>query len=542
MKNLTLLLFFLSSKLAHSQIALEHIYPFEHVQRVNLPGIGERYYADTYDYVQKFGTIHWFQADHQALNTHKYGGPPTSSATPYVGISSVSSNFFDTDPGIEYDKSWVSGSLGSGYGTGYSVHDDNNANMSGSITSYAEHLVTAAGNKVVSGGKVYGVPGFIHEYTVPGVQFGYATLQAPGEQPDGKFWYSNDNHLVLLNQDYSVYKDFEIDLSVCPSTPYPSLRPILQGQYEINDDSKLEFFYQKTCNGVLQIKYFSEESIIFNLEKNIGTQNVNATSLLPSAYPGLDGPKCRIQYGISDSIEIYDVRTGVLERRFMSIWDYKNSDLSGVKYYKRFALESDTVIQVLNPDYSIWAEFRKDVGIKVEPMILSEFLFDGDADSKELLSRTTLDSSYLWQVTREDGNVIFELETSFSTEVLLDETPGLKRKLIFNSLDHQGNANGKTYVFGLPDPPPPFNPDEHEQAFKVQPNPFSDALQLDFSLLAAPVDAIHIYDVQGHHVFSQQTPVSDAVWSVPTVSWPVGLYIIRIQSGGESIVRKAARH
>lgn len=535
MKNFLTILFLISNLSVKSQIVLEHTYPYSNIKRVFLPNVGERYYADVYDYILKKGKVHWFNANHQAVTTHNYGPPPTTSGTPFVGIGRVTSDFFDTDPGIEYEKSWVSGSQGGGYGPGYSFHDDNGGVISASNTSYSNFLVTSGGNKIESGGKVYGVPGFIHEYTAPVSGLGYVTLEGPG----GKFWYSNDDHLVLLNQDYSVYQDFEMALNSCLPR---SVGLLLQGQYEINDDSKLEIFNYGSCNGTFQAQYFSDADLIFHFQESVGTQSVTARSLLPSEYPGLEGAKLWIRYGnTSDSIVIYDVLSGAKEHKFVNRWTYMNSDLSGVKYLRTEVSKSDTTFQVLNPDYTVWAEFRKDTSAALTPFLLSESLFDGDPSTREILSASVLDSIYRWRITRTDGTVLFEMD--LSAEVRLDQTPGLERKLIFNT-PAIANLEGKTYVYSLPDPlPPVYPPTEHDDAFGLQSNPFTDVLRLDFSRLAAPVDGVQVFNMQGHLMYESRAVISDPAWEIPVAGdWSRGLYMVRVFSGGKRLVQKAIRH
>lgn len=539
MKNLFLFLFLVWDIPAKSQIAPEYFYPYENIKRVNLPGVGERYYGTKYDYIQKKGKIYWFNGDHQPIDTCNFNGPFSSFATPSVGVGKVSSDFFDADPGIEFEINWLSGSQGSGYGSGYAIRDDNGGALSpANIGNGGQYLVTAGGHKLVSGGKVYAIPGFVQEYVIPSNAFGYINLETGG----GKFWYYKDNHLVLLNQNYSVYKDLEINLNSCDIYTITNLS--FQGEHEINSDDKFEIFNYRSCGNVFQAQYYSENDLIFHFQDSIVSGKIDAVSLRPSNYPGLNGAKAWIMYKNPrlDSVAVYDVSSGMLEHKFAQPWTFMKSDVSGVKYLRADALKTDTILQVLNPDYSVWANFRKDTSVAISPVLLSETLFDGDASSKELLSRSTMASSYRWQITRPDGTILFELETPLETR--LDITAGLQPKLICNQVSPLGDQSGISYVYDLPVALlPPLTPVEHEQVFRVQPNPFSDGFRLDFSRLSSPVDAIRIYSIQGNQLYEYQSIISDPIWEIPVrADWPQGLYLVRVYSGGTSLVQKAIRH
>ncbi|HOY06044.1 MAG TPA: T9SS type A sorting domain-containing protein [Saprospiraceae bacterium] len=522
-----------------SQITLEHTYPYTRFKRGNFPGAGERYYGVTVNNYN--GYIYWFDGNHQPVKTNHFSTPSSGIGSATASIFHVSSDFFDADAGIEYIMGASNGSLGSGYGLQNATYDDTDGRLTPPFESAISLFRIPGGNKIVGGGSIYSVPNYNKEYTFPqNSQFGYVSLLNEG----GKFWYYYNRHWVFLNEDYTVFRELDVDFNICA----PNLASMsLLGQFELNDDEKLEVFNSKKCDNVFTAQYYSDSDRIFIFQDSIETPSVgiSAATLLPSRYPGLNAPKCWIEYkhniSRSDSTFIYDILTGVAEHKLTGSWTFKNSDISGLKYARRKMEKQDTAFQILNPDYTVWASFKKDTSSNLEVIEVAESTFDADPDTKEVFCFRTLSASYVWQVLREDGTILFELERPFGTEGYLDQTPGLKKKLIFTTQPVDGTSTGPSYVYSLPDPPEMIAP-EMNGTFQVLPNPFSNSMTLDLSHLYAPADGVYIYDTQGHLMYQHPSVVSDAALEIPDAAkWPGGLYLIRVSSAGKSVVQKAIR-
>lgn len=160
MKNIILPILLLLKYISPAQIVLEHLYPYDNLTRVNLPLIGERYYVTRASEAK----VYWFNAQHQQVGSSNFQVPIGS---PSSSVIKVTTNFFDTDPGVEFEKVSIVGSQGSGYGSKYETYDDGGGLILPSSSDITYYYTTPNGNKMIKGNQLLAVPGFTLEYTFP---------------------------------------------------------------------------------------------------------------------------------------------------------------------------------------------------------------------------------------------------------------------------------------------------------------------------------------------------------------------------------------
>jgi hypothetical protein len=122
--------------------------------------------------------------------------------------------------------------------------------------------------------------------------------------------------------------------------------------------------------------------------------------------------------------------------------------------------------------------------------------------------------------------------------------PGLPNKLMLISNLFGATVPG-SYVYSLPSASTVSTEETNVSEalrFSASPNPFSGALQLDFSALNEPVTAIRVTDITGRLVYQKNAAVENPVWTLPGADrWPQGIYFVQIRSGKGIGVQKVVR-
>lgn len=531
--------FIFVSLAAQAQITLEHVYPFRSIKRDIIAGAGERYYALTLDTAAQIGMLHWFDSNHVPLNTTSFDWPfqPTNN----VVVVHTSANFFDDDPGIEFVIWWTDIT----YTPITRVIDDDGADLSGDLNGIPSLFTLNNVNKVLADNKIYTVSGFEveHDFSPHIVQT--TVLEGEGR----KFWYYEEGSgIEMLNDDYSYYATFEIDVDVpieislvCPSVFS------CYNKYGTDSDEDIEWSYNYRCGDSVVYRFYSNSQPIF--QANVSSPGVSsALTLTPYQYPDLNGAKVwisRISSGLDgfDSIEVYDVGSGIREHVFLKYWERTKSDISGLKYYQLEIKETQASFSILNSDYTTWADFLNLNNTKLVIYGMGEKLFDTDENTKEVLARSPSDSGFKYTVWRENGSVLFEAD-NMPSGAAVSRLPGLPNKLMIVSNPYGLTVPG-SYVFNLPSASTVSTEGTNISQslhFSASPNPFSDALQLDFSTLKEPVTAIRVTDITGRLVYQKTKPVENRIWTLPDADrWPQGIYFVQIRSGSGTGVQKIVR-
>jgi len=91
---------------ALAQISLEHTYPYANVRRLN---IEDNIFYGAVENNAGNATLRWFDAQHQAFSVVNM---TLTTTIANVSISSASTGFYDSDPGIETVLSLFSGAFG----------------------------------------------------------------------------------------------------------------------------------------------------------------------------------------------------------------------------------------------------------------------------------------------------------------------------------------------------------------------------------------------------------------------------------------------
>jgi hypothetical protein len=81
--------------------------------------------------------------------------------------------------------------------------------------------------------------------------------------------------------------------------------------------------------------------------------------------------------------------------------------------------------------------------------------------------------------------------------------------------------------------------------FRVYPNPTTGATNLDFALKNAGDLTIDVIDLSGRvvkQVFSGNQPSGQQVMQIDAAGLQNGVYLIRMQSNGQQVVRKFVKH
>ncbi|MCC6280230.1 MAG: T9SS type A sorting domain-containing protein [Saprospiraceae bacterium] len=519
---------------AQSQITLEHIYPYNNVSRVLIPGIGERYYALTSDSNTGTGTIRWFNGNHQLIDSTVFNMP---SGITNVSLVHLSADFFDDDPGIECMIRWINAT----FNPINRVLDDDGMILSEDYNGLPSFFTTGNGKKMQIGHKIYHIPGFFLEVELQGSTGGNILIENEGR----KFWYLQffEGNIVLLNEDYSPYLTFPAVVDIPTGCPY---NIAFYGKYQVNGDDNIEWSYNYRCPGGIVLRHFSNADSLFEYNESV-SGSAFATTLTPLMHPGLDGAKSFIYHssgGSTDSIQVYDIVSGVKEHVFTGRWNYSTSDQSGIKYYQSPVEAAATTVSVLNPDYGAWASFTKYEGLSLDVHGVSESIFDNDENTKEIFGRYLIGSVFRHSIWRSNGTILTEIDNNMNSS-LISRLEGLPNKLIFLSPSVSVPPITETHIYSLPSSTPVSTTEKQTLkplSFTVFPNPFSGAIRVDFSNIEGQVESIEVYDLTGRNMYRQVISQYRQVWELAdAVSWPQGIYFVQIRSGQQVGVQKVVR-
>lgn len=519
------------TKAASAQITLEHVYPFRSVTRVFVSGAGERYYAVTTDTLTQTGTLHWFDGNHVPLNTVQFDLPESLFG---VSVNHRSAHFFDDDPGIEFSILWVNAT----FNPVNRVIDDDGTVISEDISGLLSYFTEDGVNKILTGHEVYIVPGFSVQHSFLPNLASTTVIEGEGR----KFWYRDQasENVVMLNEDYSPYRTFDLNLDVPNGCGY---NIFCYSKFQTNGDEKIEWAYQYDCSGSLVYRFFSDSDLLFEIDGSI-PDNIFAT-VVPAFY-GLDASKIFVYYFGSngtDSIQVHDLASQNKEHVFQGSWAFTNSGIGSLKYYPTSVPGTQGSFEVLNSDYSTWATFPNYNVLQLSLQGVSIDLFDTDPNTKEVFAAISGPNGLGHAIWRSNGTVLFEVFHTL-TYGQVSSIPGLPNKLIFVN-PALGAPNNESHVYSIPSTSPVAVEEVQERAvlsFSALPNPFSGTLNLDFSTLKDPVAEIRVTDVTGRLVYQKNTPVENRLWELPGADrWPQGIYFVQIRSGSGIGVQKVIR-
>ncbi|MBL7783795.1 MAG: T9SS type A sorting domain-containing protein [Saprospiraceae bacterium] len=535
MKNLhlTFALFFFCLVSAGAQITQEHVYPFRSINRVSIPGAGERYYALTIDSVAHTGTIHWFNANHAALNNVEFDLPP---GILNVSVIHTSTDFFDNDPGIEFGIRWINAT----FNPRNQIFDDDGSALSGDLPGLLSFFTVDGVNKVLTGYEVYAVPGFSVEHSFSNVLAKSTELEGEGI----KFWYLNSfsGDVVMLNDDYSLYNTFELDIDILSGCPY---NLFCYNKLQANGDEKIEWSFQSSCSGQLVYRFFSDSDLIFERIGAVPGTAVYPLTLLSNM--GLDAPKAwfiSLANAGVDSVQVYDMYTNTLERVFSGSWSFTNDWAGNILYFSASIPAAQGSIQPLDKDYQVWATFPNFNASNLNVLGFSTDIFDNDPDTKEIFSYFTSPGGSGHAVWRTDGTVLFQAMHTL-TSAYVSSLYGLPNKLILSN-PAVGSSVIESRVYSIPSSTSVAVKEEktpESLQFTVAPNPFSRVLRLDFSDLKEPVADVRVRDMTGRLVMQVQPVAGTTILEInEAAQWPQGVYFVQVRSGNRVGTQKVVRH
>ncbi|MCA0237310.1 MAG: T9SS type A sorting domain-containing protein [Bacteroidetes bacterium] len=530
---LSLVLFAISLSAAKTQIALEHVYPFPNISRALIPGAGERYYALTIDSVAHTGTIHWFDGNHAPLSNTTFALPP--------GIFNVfiihrSTDFFDNDPGIEFSIRWINAT----FNPRNQIFDDDGTALSCDLPGLLSFFTVDGVNKVLTGYEVYAVPGFSIEHSFSNVLAKSTELEGEGI----KFWYLEpfSGDVVMLNDDYSLYKTFALDADIISGCPY---NLFCYNKLEANEDDKVEWVFQTSCSGQIVYRFYSDSDLIFERTGSVPGSGLYPNTVLPGY--GLDTPKTWFIFfgnGMIDSVEVYDIFSNTLEHVFTGAWSFTNDWQGNILYFMNSVPSTQDAFQVLNKDYDTWATFPNYTASNLNLLGFSTDIFDNDPSTKEVFSYFNGPGGTGHAVWRSDGTVLLELVHSFNS-AYVSSLYGLPNKLIFTSPTTPATVI-ESHVYSIPSSTA-VAVEEAEKPevlhFSVSPNPFSGALRLDFSDWKEPVTEVRVTDLTGRLVFHTRPAAGSKILDLTVAAqWPEGVYFVHARSlknaGTQKVIRQ----
>jgi hypothetical protein len=522
---LAVLLLFSFPLVSPAQILLEHIYPWPNIQRLQVPGVGE-----LYGYTRSTlgaDTIFWYDADHQPFSK-------ISTNVQVQKLIEASTNFFDSDPGIECI---VQGSL-----LQFNILDDDGSSLAGPLYPEPIFFTVNDQKKLLSNKLVRTVPDF-------GLEFSFFNARSAVdrvylENEGYKFYFINqDGDLEFLNEDYTHFSTLQ--------TNFPTDCPLdftvrVWGKYRLNtnDDIDWETNHPEDCapsptGSYLLRKFYSGVTPLSYAIGN-GAFSYRVSTLLPDEHPGLAEAKLWVQRdfasGFGPHALVQDIATGQTEHFFDGLWIFQNSDATGLKYIRQHINIGSTLI--LQPDYSVWKDFSFPDSLSTfAPLYIGEAIFDGDAASGEMLGNpgynfSSPQNSRL-EIRREDQTLLFQLDSLSSAEVSL--LPGLANKLFVRRHTPTYFTN-ETRVYSLPSSTP-LSAGQHVKGpaadFRAFPNPFTESITVETS---SPLNAVletALFDAQSRMVWRQHHPPARERLEIGGLEHlSPGLYWLRLTAGG----------
>lgn len=525
MKNLLLFLLVFSSWVTFCQISLEHSYNEGTVTRVKLEYSGEKYFL----FKVATNELVFYNANHTYWKTIVLPAPLPTTYT-RTTIFHVSEAKINPDTNLEIIFGYYNAS--SSFYESKIIAEDGTVLLTipnalsvsfseiGTLTS--KLLTKNTVNNVNS--KVYSVPELILENTYTDGEIERVNLENSGEK-----YYLLDKvngQAKVYNQNHSLWKTISLPKPLAAS--YSGINIVSESQ--INPDALLEIGYT----------YYSVTGSSSAYEGRLVNENNTVLFSIPQAaemyVSVLEGCENKLiatirndSGSVTNSSNVYQLPTFVLENSYESIVSRVKLENSGEKYYTSVN-PLNGFAKIYNENHTPWKTIFLETPDDFYRITTVNFISETVINQDPLIELSYSCESYHYLYPEYQSRIMNENGLTFITvndaiRLDLNELPGINPKIV--GVMHVFSFDGPYLSYGTVYSVNPLDTADFENVSKnvIFPNPAS--LFLNLQSFEVPIMEAAIYNMNGALLKHE---ISQNITKIDIEKLPTGMYVLHLMN------------